>query len=177
MKWLALAGAGGVAGVAILTGAGVDEAPGWPSATPLLAHPYVHAAASVDEALDDVVARYCAGCHSGWNFTDNEFHDIGLFTTDIGRAGIERGSPRNRHAFKTPGLRDLTYRAPFMHNGSIADLEGVIMHYESGGIERPSRSAEMQAFELTDEERGDLLAFLRALTAEVSNTPVPNLPN
>ena len=119
----------------------------------------------------------CAGCHSGWNFTDNEFHDIGLFTTDIGRAGIERGPQRNRHAFKTPGLRDLSYRAPFMHNGSIADLEGVIMHYESGGIERPSRSAEMQAFELTDEERGDLLAFLRALTAEVSNTPVPSLPN
>lgn len=119
----------------------------------------------------------CAVCHSGWNFTDNEFHDIGLYTEDIGRAALDRSSIKNRHAFKTPGLRNLTYRAPFMHNGSVSDLEAVIRHYESGGIPRPSLSDDMIAFELSDQERDDLLAFLQALTAEVTDTPMPNLPN
>ncbi len=119
----------------------------------------------------------CAACHTGWNFTDNQFHDIGLFTDDIGRAAIDPSDPDNRHAFKTPGLRDLTYRAPFMHNGSIPDLEMVIQHYEAGGMRRPSLSPMMAPFRLTDKERQDLLAFLMALTADVSDTPMPNLPN
>lgn len=119
----------------------------------------------------------CAACHTGWNFTDNAFHDIGIYTDDIGRAAIDASSIRNRHAFKTPGLRNLTYRAPFMHNGSVPDLEAVIRHYESGGEARPSLSEDMIAFELSDQERDDLLAFLRALTAEVTDTPMPNLPN
>lgn len=119
----------------------------------------------------------CAVCHTGWNFTDNRFHDIGLYTDDIGRAAVDDSMPGNRHAFKTPGLRDLTYRAPFMHNGSVADLEDVIRHYESGGAVRPSRSEHMVPFELSDRERDDLLAFLQALTAEISETPMPNLPN
>ncbi|MCG8690002.1 MAG: c-type cytochrome [Minwuiales bacterium] len=119
----------------------------------------------------------CAACHTGWNFTDNQFHDIGLYTDDIGRAAIDPSAPDKRHAFKTPGLRDLSYRAPFMHNGSIPDLEMVIQHYESGGMRRPSLSPLMVPFRLTDEEREDLLAFLMALTADVSDTPMPNLPN
>ncbi|RZK96021.1 MAG: hypothetical protein EOO66_06785, partial [Methylobacterium sp.] len=30
----------------------------------------------------------CAGCHTGWNFTDNKFHDIGIPTKDVGRAAF-----------------------------------------------------------------------------------------
>lgn len=119
----------------------------------------------------------CASCHTGWNFTDNKFHDIGLDTEDVGRAKIEADNPKALHAFKTPGLRNTAYRAPFMHNGSIPDLASVIVHYESGGIQRPSLSDSMAPFTLEDSERKDLIAFLNSLTAEKQDTPLPTLPN
>jgi cytochrome c peroxidase len=119
----------------------------------------------------------CAACHTGWNFTDNQFHDIGLQTDDVGRGKYETDNIKAQHAFKTPGLRNLTQRAPFGHNGSMADLEALIRHYETGGIDRPSLSPMMTAFELSDSERQDLIAFLKSLTADKSETPVPVLPN
>ncbi len=119
----------------------------------------------------------CVTCHMGWNFTDNQFHDIGLPSDDIGRGQYEPDNEFAHHAFKTPGLRNLTSRAPFMHNGSVDNLEAVILHYETGGIERPSRSPAMQPFELSSAERADLLAFLESLTADRTETPIPVLPN
>lgn len=119
----------------------------------------------------------CAGCHTGWNFTDNKFHDIGIPTEDVGRAKIEPSNPLARHAFKTPGLRNLTYRAPFGHKGQFADLDAILAFYETGGVERPSRSPLMRPLSLSTSERADLLAFLRALTAEKTETALPNLPN
>ena len=67
----------------------------------------------------------CAACHSGWNFTDNKFHDIGLPDDDIGRGKLIPGVTEMAHAFKTPTLRNITLRGPFMHNGSLTDLEAV----------------------------------------------------
>jgi cytochrome c peroxidase len=119
----------------------------------------------------------CASCHSGWNFTDNAFHDIGIDTEDVGRAKYEPDNVKAMHAFKTPGLRNLTQRAPFTHNGTQDNLGSIIQHYETGGIQRPSLSPLMKPFVLTDAERNDLLAFLVSLTAEKSITPVPVLPN
>jgi len=119
----------------------------------------------------------CAACHTGWNFTDDKFHDIGLASHDPGRRDYEPHNAMANHAFKTPGLRNVTYRAPFMHDGSIADLDAVIDHYVSGGAERPSKSEKMQSVTLTPSEREDLLAFLFTLTAEKTVTPLPLLPN
>ena len=119
----------------------------------------------------------CAGCHTGWNFTDNKFHDIGIPTKDVGRAAFDPDDPQTMHAFKTPGLRDLTYRAPFGHAGQFADLEAVLAFYETGGVSRPSKSPLMRPLRLDAQERGDLLAFLRTLTAEQTRTALPNLPN
>lgn len=119
----------------------------------------------------------CAGCHTGWNFTDNQFHDLGLPTKDIGRAAFEPDAPLARHAFKTPGLRNLTYRAPFGHAGQFANLESIVDFYETGGIVRPSKSPLMKPLRLAPEERADLIAFLRSLTAEQTRTALPNLPN
>lgn len=119
----------------------------------------------------------CAACHSGWNFTDDKFHDIGLSTTDLGRSLIEPDNVRALHAFKTPGLRNLSYRGPFMHRGQLPDLASVLLHYESGGEIRPSLDPRMKPFMVTDGERDDLLAFLASLTAEKTETPLPNLPN
>lgn len=119
----------------------------------------------------------CADCHTGWNFTDNKFHDIGLDTSDIGRGAIEPGNILAQYAFKTPGLRNTAYRAPFMHNGSLATLDEVVVHYITGGIERPSLSKELHPLDLTSQDQADLIAFLNSLTADKQETPVPILPN
>ncbi|MBB3137892.1 cytochrome c peroxidase [Rhizobium pisi] len=119
----------------------------------------------------------CSACHSGWNFTDNKFHDIGMPDEDLGRFKIDASSPNNQHAFKTPGLRNTLYRGPYMHDGSLKSMDEVIAHYESGGVSRPSLDPAMTAFLLTDEDRNDLIAFLGTLTAEKQDIPLPTLPN
>lgn len=120
----------------------------------------------------------CAGCHSGWNFTDNKFHDIGTPNIkDIGRAKYEKDNPKALYAFKTPGLRNLTQRAPFTHDGSQETLAAIIRHYETGGVDRPSLSPLMVSFSLTDAERDDLVAFLKSLTEEKAEVSTPVLPN
>jgi len=107
----------------------------------------------------------CAVCHGGWRFTDDQFHDIGTTTTDRGR-GREIKDAALNFAFKTPTLRSVALRAPYMHNASIATLADVVRHYEKGGIDRPSRSPMLVPIELTEVERLDLVAFLETLTGE-----------
>ncbi|TAW49254.1 c-type cytochrome [Rhizobium ruizarguesonis] len=119
----------------------------------------------------------CSSCHTGWNFTDNKFHDIGLPGDDIGRYKIDASSADNKYAFKTPGLRNTLYRGPYMHNGSLKSMDEVIVHYESGGVSRPSLDKAMSPFLLTDQESKDLIAFLGTLTAEKQDIPLPTLPN
>jgi cytochrome c peroxidase len=112
----------------------------------------------------------CSTCHTGWNFTDNKFHDIGLPTLDEGRFVIDPSSELNRHAFKTPGLRNITHRAPYMHNGSLANLDAVLVHYLSGGLPRPSRSPEIGFLPLMNDDLTDLKAFLHTLQGPTSLT-------
>ena len=117
----------------------------------------------------------CNTCHTGWNFTDNAFHDIGLTDFDIGRAGITNDLD-DAHKFKTPGLRNIALRAPYMHDGSLDTLEDVIRHYASGGAERKTLDPEMGAFAISDAEIADLVAFLNSLTEEETVTITPILP-
>lgn len=115
----------------------------------------------------------CVSCHSGWAFTDRDFHDIGLPGDDRGRGAIIK-LPQVDHAFKTPSLRELVWTAPYMHDGSKATLEDVVRHYESGGVERPTRSPDLpRSLELSDEERHDLVAFLETLSSELPPKPDP----
>ncbi len=107
----------------------------------------------------------CSACHNGWRFTDDQFHDIGTTTTDQGR-GKETKDPALNFAFKTPTLRSVALRAPFMHNASIATLADVVRHYEKGGIDRPSRSPMLVPIQLTEQERLDLVAFMETLTGK-----------
>jgi cytochrome c peroxidase len=96
----------------------------------------------------------------GGDETDDNFHDIGTTTTDLGRGREVKDDPQLQYAFKTPTLRSVALRPPYMHNASAADLDAVIRHYEKGGIDRPSRSPMLMAIKLSDAERGDLVAFL-----------------
>ena len=109
----------------------------------------------------------CAGCHSGWTFTDGSFHDIGVGTgEDVGRAAFFPDSIQLRYAFKTPTLRDVADRGPYMHDGSLTSLSDVIDLYDRGGIDRPSRSPAIKPLGLTESEKRDLLAFLKTLSAD-----------
>ncbi len=117
----------------------------------------------------------CADCHSGWNFTDHEFHDIGLSTEDKG-LGARTGDPKQDFAFKTPSLRNISQRAPYMHNGEMNDLRSVIVHYIGGGIPRPTRSALMQPIPLSGQDVADLEAFLMSLTGKDASVSLPILP-
>jgi cytochrome c peroxidase len=119
----------------------------------------------------------CAACHSGWAFTDSSFHDIGTaHDDDIGRGRLFPSSTALKYAFKTPTLRDVAHRAPYMHNGSVPTLEAVIDLYDRGGIDRPSRDVEIHPLGLSAEEKADLIAFLRTLTGAVQPVSIPTLP-
>lgn len=118
----------------------------------------------------------CSACHVGWRFTDDGFHDIGTSTTDLGRGREVKNDPQLQYAFKTPTLRSVALRAPYMHNGSLADLDAVVRHYEKGGLDRPSRSPMMMPVQLDDGERADLVAFLATLTGTPEGDAAPRLP-
>jgi cytochrome c peroxidase len=81
-----------------------------------------------------------------------------------------------RYAFKTPTLRDVARRGAYMHDGSIATLEQVVALYDKGGIARPSRAEAVQRLNLSEGEKGDLVAFLRTLSSTPAVVTVPFLP-
>jgi cytochrome c peroxidase len=119
----------------------------------------------------------CAACHSGWAFTDASFHDIGSAKgDDRGRGNLFANSVMLQYAFKTPTLRDVARRAPYMHDGSVPTLDAVIDLYDRGGIDRPSRSPEIHPLGLTNTEKADLIAFLQTLTGEPAVIQYPVLP-
>lgn len=119
----------------------------------------------------------CAACHKSWRFTDDSFHDIGLDSPDLGRGKVIPVEVTiMQHAFKTPTLRELPENGPFMHDGSMTNLEEVIKHYEEGGIQRASLSKEMEPFELSDQQRADLIAFLKTLDGGPLAIEPPLLP-
>lgn len=118
----------------------------------------------------------CAACHTGWNFTDGKFHDIGLATDDVGRAGVT-ANVADTHAFKTPSLREIAARAPYMHKGQLATLDEVLKHYVSGGVDRPSRSALITPVPLNAEEIKDLLSFMQTLSSGRNGFAMPQLPS
>jgi cytochrome c peroxidase len=119
----------------------------------------------------------CSGCHNGYALSDGSFHDVGsAHGADIGRGRLFPNSVKLRYAFKTPTLRDVMRRAPYMHDGSVATIEEVIDLYDRGGIDRPSRSPLISPLGLNDTEKADLIAFLHTLDRPAQPYAVPVLP-
>jgi cytochrome c peroxidase len=81
-----------------------------------------------------------------------------------------------QYAFKTPTLRSVALRPPYMHNASEMNLYDVVKYYEKGGIDRPSRSAEIFPLQLSEQDRLDLVAFMQTLTGMPEGEPAPKLP-
>jgi cytochrome c peroxidase len=118
----------------------------------------------------------CSTCHGGWRFTDDGFHDIGTSTGDRGRGNQLKDFQLMQYAFKTPTLRSVALRPPYLHNGSAATLYDLVKHYETGGIDRPSRSPSMKPLKLSEADRLDLVAFMQTLTGVPEGEDPPTLP-
>lgn len=107
----------------------------------------------------------CSTCHNGFNFTNYTFENNGLYEVyeDEGRFRLT-GLESDRALFKVPSLRNIALTAPYMHDGSITDIEDVIEHYMTGGKDYPNKSNIITPFELTENEKSDLIEFLESLT-------------
>jgi cytochrome c peroxidase len=139
----------------------------------------------------------CFRCHGGFNFSDAtdfegrresppEFHNTGLYNLagtlsyPAANPGIYEHTqqPTDVGKFKVPTLRNVAVTAPYMHDGSIATLEGVLDHYSAGGrtitdspnagdgSRNPNKDPLIRGFKLTSRDRADLIAFLESLTDE-----------
>jgi cytochrome c peroxidase len=148
----------------------------------------------------------CSSCHGGITFAEpttsdgvpvtTAFHNIGLY--DVGGAGTypapNRGLfERTRAAadngrFRTPSLRNVAATGPYMHDGSVTTLAEVIEIYVTGGRNvvfgplagdgrnHPAKSPLVVPLALSDQDKADLQAFLRALTDQTFLTD-PRLSN
>lgn len=137
----------------------------------------------------------CFHCHSTSLFSDSTdwqgklatekaFHNTGLYNVaggggyPLGNQGVfdVTGKPGDRGKFKAPTLINIAVTAPYMHDGSIATLDGVLDHYAAGGRKvaegpaagdgtlNPNKSPFVRGFTLSADERVDLLTFLNSLT-------------
>lgn len=119
-------------------------------------------------------------------FIDRLYHNTGLYNIDGQGAYPEpntglhsvTGKAADMGKFKAPSLRNVGVTAPYMHDGSIATLDEVLDHYMNGGrtitsgphagdgSQSPLKAPLIRGFELTDDERAAVLAFLDSLTDE-----------
>lgn len=123
----------------------------------------------------------CSACHSGPNFTDFAFHNIGIGMDkpepDKGRVEISK-LEGDTGAFKTPTLREIGRSGPYMHDGSMQTLEDVVEHYNKGGTPNKYLDEEIFKLDLTEQDKADLVTFMKeGLSSD--NYPVhekPELP-
>jgi cytochrome c peroxidase len=115
---------------------------------------------------------------------DLRYHNTGLYNIDDNGAYPEPNTgvyavtqnPKDMGFFKAPTLRNVAITAPYMHDGSIATLSQVLDHYAAGGRtisegpykgigkDNPRKDKLVSGFELSDDERADVIAFLESLT-------------
>ena len=100
--------------------------------------------------------------------------NIGLNSIDPGHYEIV-DQERYRNTFRTPGLRDIGITMPYMHNGSESTLSEVISFYDRGGDSHGGNN-ELVPLHLSNEEKEDLLMFLKSLTGPGFQVTIPPLP-
>lgn len=122
----------------------------------------------------------CTACHVGANFSDEKYHNLGVGMTadepDLGRF-VESNDDKDRGAFKTPTVRNVSQTAPYMHDGSQQTLEEVVEWYVKGGHPNPHLSEKVKKLDLTDQDKKDLVAFMaEGLLGELPKVETGRLP-
>jgi len=126
---------------------------------------------------------HCTACHWGGYFSDGRFHNLGVLEVDPskpdeGRYAITKDTA-DLGAFKTPTIRDVGLRAPYMHNGSEKTLEDVVELYNKGGrAKNCNLSPLIVPLGLSKREKKALVKFMKtamkSTNPEVSDVkPVP----
>lgn len=122
----------------------------------------------------------CTTCHAGANFTDEQFHNIGVGMTaddpDLGRYVVTK-EEKDRGAFKTPTMRNVAASGPYMHDGSQKTLKEVVEWYNKGGHPNKWLSDKMKPLNLTDAEQADVVEFMvQGLTSDFPVIEIGRLP-
>ncbi|OZI08172.1 cytochrome-c peroxidase [Siphonobacter sp. BAB-5385] len=116
----------------------------------------------------------CSSCHAGELFTDRSYRNNGLFLTsdaDEGRFRITN-QEKDRYTFRVPSLRNVAVTGPYMHDGRFYTLEAVLDHYAENVHNTPNLDPILKAstgkrgIALTQQERQQIIAFLKTLTDE-----------
>src|SRR5690606_23966048 len=109
----------------------------------------------------------CSTCHSGDNFSDGLYHNMGIGLSDAGE-GPDKGrmdaskDPADAYKFRTPTLRNVTRTAPYFHDGGVGELRAAVL-LMAGGPKQADLDPNYTARGLTDAEVDDVVAFLGAL--------------
>ncbi len=104
----------------------------------------------------------CSQCHKGPNFSDSEKHTTGL-------SGVAQ-------KVKTPNLRDVSRKNGFMHNGEFTKLEDAVNHFVNGGAKNSVEDPLLKPTLITEEEKKDLIEFLKSLEGEPHSLEIPKIP-
>ncbi len=118
----------------------------------------------------------CLRCHFGFNFTDEQYHNLGVGSNkkerDAGRQAVTKKA-EDTGAFKTPTLREIANTAPYMHDGSLATLREVVDFYDQGGLPNAHVDPVIKPLKLTEQEKKDLVEFMESLNGEGWNVTPP----
>jgi cytochrome c peroxidase len=120
----------------------------------------------------------CTACHWGGNFSDGRFHNLGVMPAagakpDEGRYDVTK-DPRDKGKFKTPTIRDVALRAPYLHNGTEKNLESLVELYnKGGGMNDANLDPIMIPLNLSKKESEALVAFMKRAMSS-TNLPVAN---
>ncbi|MCA9070531.1 MAG: c-type cytochrome [Planctomycetaceae bacterium] len=121
----------------------------------------------------------CSACHVGGNLADENYHNLGIGMDaekpDLGRFEITKVE-KDKGAFKTPTIRNVALSGPYMHDGSLKTLEEVVEHYNKGGTPNPWLSDKIKKLNLTDQEKKDLVEFMKACTGDFPKVETNRLP-
>lgn len=123
----------------------------------------------IEGKVGEIVSAYTARARS------NDEVDVAVLSdgnvSELGRFAVD-GNWQAIGAFKTPTLRNVALTAPYMHDGSLATLEDVVVFYNNGGrvnTDDPPANAHQSSgirpLDLSDQQQADLVAFLEALTS------------
>jgi cytochrome c peroxidase len=118
----------------------------------------------------------CSDCHSGFLFTDFGFYNLGYYSADDAGRFRLTSVPSDRGRFKTPSLRNVAVTAPYMHGGSVATLEDMLLFYNTGGGPEDGKDRRIRSLGLSENELDEIHAFLKTLTDSSALTNPNYLP-
>ncbi|HWB10884.1 MAG TPA: cytochrome c peroxidase [Pirellulales bacterium] len=121
----------------------------------------------------------CTACHVGPNLSDELYHNLGIGMDagqpDLGRYVITN-EDKDRGAFKTPTIRNVTLTAPYMHDGSLKTLEEVVEWYNKGGHPNPHLDPKIKKLNLSEQDQKDLVEFMKACESPLPKVERGRLP-